>query len=803
MFRFSRNVFISGLKKIITCLILLTSQSGMSQSVFPTKLTAALNQFESTEQKEKIYLHTDKSFYLAGEICWFKAYVVDASLHKPFSLSKVAYVELLNYNSKPVLQGKISLQKGFDNGSFFLPLYLPSGSYKIRAYTNWMKNFGPEYFFEKNITVVNTLKRERDSIIHTTPGVDIQFFPEGGNLVDGISSVVGFKAVDERGKGISIEGDIVDRDKKTVAHFQSQLFGMGRFRMTAYSGNQYKAYVRTGENQLNVIDLPASIPAGYCLQVTNDLNNQLNITAYSSDKEDNRTIYLLIHTRGIVKYTKELTLTGGKTSVTIEKSLLGEGISSITLFNANQEPVCERLVFRMPSNLDISAQSEMDEYAVRKKISAFIHINNKQTDSAEASLSLSVYRTDSLQYEEGPDIRSYFYLGSDIKGSIEHPEYYFSHTGEQVDMAMDNLMLTQGWRRFKWADVLQLKKPEFEYIPEWAGHIVNGRITDRLSGQPLVNESVFLAGPAIKSQLAGCVSNKKGQLIYDFPHLMGSNVLIMQPEYRTDSNYRLEILNPFSEQYSGRRFPVFKLNSGQKDDLIFYNVGTQVENVFFLDKLMKFNLPRYKDSTSFYGEPDKKFFLDDYTRFNTMEEVVREYVNGLAVRKRQGKFYLRLLDDKLNIFYDQDPLIVLDGVPIFDASEIMALDPLKINKIEVVNRRYFLGSLVASGIFALYSYNNDMAGLQLNSHALVLEYDGLQQPREFYSPKYDQATTASKRLPDFRNVLTWQPNIVIGKSGEAKVDFYSSDRKGKYIGIVEGIDQNGVTGSTKFYFEVQ
>jgi hypothetical protein len=186
-----------------------------------------------------------------------------------------------------------------------------------------------------------------------------------------------------------------------------------------------------------------------------------------------------------------------------------------------------------------------------------------------------------------------------------------------------------------------------------------------------------------------------------------------------------------------------------------------------------------------------------------MEEVVREYVTGLSVHKRQDRFSFRIMNDALKIYFDQDPLIVLDGVPIFDATEVMAIDPLRIKKIEIVNRKYFLGSLVASGIFALYSYNNDMAGLQMNGRALILEYEGLQLQREFYSPKYDVPQASSKRLPDFRNVLVWEPDIVIGKSGEAQISFYSSDRKGKYTGVVEGLNQNGQAGSARFYFEVQ
>jgi hypothetical protein len=803
MLRFLRIIFPFIHKKFTTILLLMVCGVCLAQDPFLNKLTTSLYAHEAIESKEKIYIQTDKSFYISGEILWFKSYVVDASRNRIFSLSKVAYVEVLNRDSKPILQGKILLQKGIGSGSFFIPLSLPTGTYKIRAYTNWMKNFGADYYFEKNITIANTMKRSQDTLEQKPAAIDIQFFPEGGNLVEGIPAVVGFKAIDENGKGVNVDGDIVDQDKTMVAHFQSGLFGMGHFEINPSAGKQYKAYVRIGSNQLTVANFPGVSQKGYTLKVVSDQNN-LTISATSNYEGDNKPLYLLIHTRGLSKYANSLLLDHGKGSVTIPLSTLGEGISSITLFNANQQAVCERLYFRMPSALDLSAQSEMEEYQSRKKITTHIHLNKPILDSStSANLAMSVFRIDSLQNEAGSDIRAYLYLSSDIRGNIEHPEYYFTHQGEQYQSAIENLMLTQGWRRFKWDEVLQNADPVFEYIPEWTGHLVNARITDRLSGQPLENQGVYLAGPGIKSQLAGCVSNKNGQLLFDLPHLLGSNVIVLQAENRTDSNYRIDVSNPFSEKFSSSHYPAFKMNSTLKSDLEFYNIGTQVQNVYLLSNLIKLKAPIYSDSTSFYGEPDKKFYLDDYTRFNTMEEVVREYITGVSVHRGKDRYTFRLLNDPQKLFFDQDPLIVLDGVPIFDATEVMSLDPLKIKKIEVVNHKFFLGSVVASGIFALYSYNNDMAGLQMNSRALILDYDGLQLQREFYSPKYNASQNSSKRVPDFRNVLAWEPNIEIGKSGEAEINFYSSDRKGKYMGVVEGIDQNGVAGSTRFYFEVQ
>src|SRR5687768_13040113 len=121
------------------------------------------NQFENYRDnvlQEKLYAHTDKNFYLAGELLWFKLYYVDAGLHKPLDISKVAYIEVLDKDHRPVTQTKVSIEEGTGSGSFVLPMELNSGNYTFRAYTNWMKNFEADFYFEKPISVVNTIKNE-------------------------------------------------------------------------------------------------------------------------------------------------------------------------------------------------------------------------------------------------------------------------------------------------------------------------------------------------------------------------------------------------------------------------------------------------------------------------------------------------------------------------------------------------------------------------------------------------------------------------------------------------------------------
>ncbi len=154
--------------------------------------------------EEKVVVNTDKPDYLAGEIAWFKVYCLDAASHRPLDLSKVCYVELLDKDDRFVVQAKIALQQAEGKGSFYLPLTIATGNYKLRAYTNWMKNSGPASFFERPVTIINTLKElpsAGDRTVVPDSSNVLALFPEGGNLVQGISSVIGFQLTDREGFG--------------------------------------------------------------------------------------------------------------------------------------------------------------------------------------------------------------------------------------------------------------------------------------------------------------------------------------------------------------------------------------------------------------------------------------------------------------------------------------------------------------------------------------------------------------------------------------------------------------------------
>lgn len=782
---------------IICSGILLASLSAKAQSSDVAILQKQFANYSERSLTEKIYLHTDRNFYIPGEIVWFKAYLFNEVSQQTSAFSKVAYVDIINQNNKPFLQAKIALNDGLGNGSLYLPLNFPSGNYKIRAYTNWMKNFDAGFYFEKAITVVNTSTAAGLPAEDTTTKYDVQFFPEGGTLVKDIQSKIAFRITDQHGKGVQpCKGFIVEDGNNTPVTFSPYALGIGSFNFTPHTTSSYIAQIVLPSGDTLTQTLPPAQEAGYSMQLQKQANGQLGITVTASNTGSNAPVYLFAHTRGVVKQVTSQTLQNNKAFFNVAANVPGEGITHFTIFNSNRQPVCERIYFTQPSaKLSIEAATTEKEYARRKKVT--VNINTKP-----AHLSLAVYRIDSLQSNEHSDIYSYLWLSSDIKGNIESPGWYFNTTADSAATGLDNLMLTHGWRRFKWNDVQQIQKPAFTYLPEYTGHIINGRLTDTATRKPYAESTVYLSVPGTYTQFYAARSDEGGNLRFYTHNAYGPGELIAQADNLDGLSYNVEITSPFSEKYSQNQLPPFVIKERMKNALQQNSINAQVLRKFATEQIRQYKFPDV-DTSAFFGKPDERYLLDDYTRFTTMEEVLREYVLGVLVGRSGGKFKLMALDVPNNRLFKDNPMVLLDGVPVLDMDKIMSYDPLKVRKIELIKRRYYYGPLMLDGIVSMTTYKGNMDEFPMDPKAVILDYDGLQLQREFYSPVYETETQQNSRLADYRNLLFWSPEIITGRDGRTSVTFYTSDLSGKYKAVVEGVTADGQAGSNEFGFEVK
>ena len=796
-------------------------------------LPSLFRQYQSGVFQEKVFVHTDKTCYLAGELIWFSIYNVDEYLNKPSDISTITYVELIGSNQRPALQGAITMQHGKGNGSFLLPSSIASGMYTLRAYTAWMKNFSPDFYYRQEITVINTIKdipasspislgpptsssgpisplpspapvAPVNSSSGPSPLYDIRFFPEGGNLVYGLPSTIAFKAVDSNGAGLPCKGALLDQRNDTMAVFTASWLGMGNFAFTPREGSTYYALVTINGNTTRQ-SLPAPFSQGYTMHLSDIGGDRIKITVNTNITGGDPSIFLFIHTRHLGKVFLVNQVSNGVATFSVDKNSLGEGISHITVFNASKVPVAERLYFKPPvKRLSLQATLSQKEYNRREKVDLAVSAKDPSGHLLAADISISAFLLDTMQSIPQDNILNYLWLTSELKGRIESPQLYFEDHGDSTKAAIENLMLTQGWRRFRWEDVLQNKKPFFEFLPEMNGQVINGRILDKTTGLPVPAVTGYLSLPGKYFSFSTAVSQPDGTIrFHPGPgSMIGNNEIVVQTNAATDSNDRIDIAGPFSDKISEDRVPDLLLPAGWESQLRRRSIDVQVENSYLTDQKRRFMAGRVADTLPFYGIPDHRYSLDDYTRFVTLEEVIREYVLDVRVRRLSGKYYYRVRNSLFNVFFEDAPLLLVDGIPVFDADRLMAMDPLRIRQVDVVSHKFYTGPLASDGIVSLRTYEGDLGGYALDANAVAIQYNGLQQEREFYTPMYENKDRQNSPIPDRRNVLCWLPAAATDSLGQSRFSFYTSDLAGQFALVIQGLTADGLPGSTVLTFTV-
>lgn len=776
----------------LTFILILISCASFAQGNQLDSLNKKFNRYRKQDLQEKIYAHTDRTSYLTGEIMWFNLYYVDASFHHALDVSKVAYVELIDNTNQSVLQTKVKMNKGGGNGSLFMPATLSSGNYTLRVYTNWMKNFNPDFYFHQTVTVINPfIKLDKEAAATGAVKINAQFFPEGGDLINGLPARVGFQFTDKEGRGFNLKGAIVNERNDTISRFKAERFGLGSFSFTPQAAENYRAVVKDLKGTYQFFPIAKGKESG-CVMHVEEKENELEIQITRTNDESVPFIYLFAHAREITLKSETKFFQKDKATFTINKKDLAEGINQFTLFDDQLKPLAERLYFNKPAqDLKLSIASVQKNYTNRQKIVLNASANK------DAQFSVSVFKLDSLNSIKPQTLFEYLWLSSDLGGKIESPEFYFSEDPNAKE-ATDLLMLTHGWRRFNWNDVLT-NKNQITYAPEYRGHIINGKIFD-LNNNPAKGITTYLSSPGKVLRIYGSKSNTKGEIRYEI-NLTGNEKIIVQTNTTLDSTYHFEITPPFSDKLSNYSIPPFQLSPSLESKLINRSVGMQVQDIYYKDKINQFITP-LKDSVAFFGKPDEAYNLDDYTRFPIMEEVLREYVPGVMVRKRKDGFHFMVVDKVNKALFREDPLVLVDGMPVFDADRVMAFDPLKVKRLEVLDREYFIGPLGLHGIMSFTTYTNDLSGFPIDPKALTIDYEGLQLHREFYSPQYNNADERNNHLPDQRSLLYWNPSISGKKDKPFQVDFYTSDMPGTYQVIMQGITADGSAVSSSYTFTV-
>jgi hypothetical protein len=757
-----------------------------------------LREFHTRHPQEKLYMQFDKPFYVAGDSIWFKAYLVEASLHSLDSQSNVLYVELLN-SGNAIIQRKVLYANGVSFGDFALPDTLREGNYLVRAYTNYMRNAGEDFFFKKEIPVLNPATAGTLQLPMANPdSIDLQFFPEGGELVAfGKFNRIAFKATGQNGRGAFVEGEILDDQLKKVATFKTEHDGMGLLWLNPEAGKSYHAKIIKPYPSNRSYSLPRVNEKGYVLQV-NQAGKNITVIAFSNVSPEPVPAGIIVQCRGKVYHAQQATINPEGFFATLASDKFPEGINQLTVFDAAGRPVAERLIY-IQHNESLSLKLAIDSNAFKKRGQVTVYADAAYPNGKPAfgNFSITVYDDDRVpDTGEYPlTISSYLSLTSDLKGHVESPGYYFKDAQPETRKNLDLLMLVQGWRRFTWKDVLENTDYAQPHRHE-RGIPLSGRVMKVIGKKALRGSTLKIM--TMNGQVLVAKPDSLGKFYTDALLFYDSMDLVIQAENekgkKQPNTFLLDPLLPAAPAYSPMTdfipfvAPEYVKQQAQKN-----KIDKSLNAIMLREFTATAKRPDPVLESKMIGPVANAFKVGDLGKsYVNMLEILQSRIPGVRVDGNPPRMRIAMRG-KTNIY------ILLDGQETTQ-EVIETIAPSNIELIEI-----FQGG-TAGGRFSDKPTLNFVTRTKIMDREPIgitrIKYPGFYQAREFYAPRYD-VPEPRHDVPDNRTTLFWEPLIETNSTGRAAVSFFTADVSSTYRIVMEGITPDGCAGSATVTFRVK
>ncbi len=664
--------------------------------------------------------------------------------------------------------------------------------------------------------------------------IDLQFFPEGGDAIENMSAKMAFKALNEFGKPADVEGEIYNSKGHMVSRFKSFHQGMGAFIFTPLSNQAYTAKILKPSGIGRLYKLPQAKAEGCVLHLKHSDNKGYHFRIQSNVNEK---VHIVVHLRGKMLFANTIQLQEGMVEQTIDISEKGlSGIAQITIFDDFERPMAERLFYIFPENkLNIEIKTDKSSYTTREKVQMTLQVNDAEGEPVEGSFSIAVVDDKIITYadDKQDNILSSLMLSSDIKGKVYEPSFYFDPEEEKAKEALDYLLLTQGWRRFVWNDILQMTKKAMKQAERY--DMVVGQITNNFGEG--VKARVIVVDNEHK-KYAKLTTNEGGRFavsnLNDFKYLQ----VYAKSLDRKNKNVRINISQASRNTSSNIYGSAVSFGTVQVDPVIAET--REVNNSIALeleDSDGSQTLPETKKEyatsavwameddavaldevvTIGYGVQKKSEMTGSIVRVQAQElQGINSEVNyalqgqvaGVQVINSSGSPGSNssvLIRGTASVSVNNTPLYIVDGIPISDLSPLNAGNIESVNVLKSAASTAIYGSRAANGVIVIttkkgkygqYSRSRKYAKKLKQTHLYNSFTFG--PVKQFYIPPYGNKHIVTDSI-DQRETIYWNPTIVTDKYGKANIQFYNSDELTTFRTIVEGVGNNGLVGRAEAF----
>jgi len=770
------------------------------------------NHFKRYPQ-EKVFLHTDAGLYASGQTIWYKAYAV--AYGKPSELSNIAYIVLADSAGNAIIKNKLPMKGGLAFGNIGLPDSLKSGWYQLIGFMAWTMNFGEEGAFHKKIYVQNLSERVADPHATAENKYHIAFFPEGGDPVEGGLCNIAFKAWDAKGRPINVEGDVFTEGKKAVARIVTIHDGMGSFEIEGSFGHPNVATVIFPDRSVQTIALPDFKKQGLVLKI-NTLpadNLEVRITCGANSNNYQNVVLAAFQDNGTFN-TYPMRLSEGINLIHIKKKDFLTGILRLTLFDQQGVPEAERIAF-INNNDQLKLSLSPDSVSLNPRMRSTFTLNSSKANgkNVNGNFSVSVTDADAVSGDEAADnISSYMLMSSELTGKVYHPAYYFKNNSDTLQQQLDLVMLTNGWRRFRWdKDSVVLKNPveKSQFI---AGRIIS--YSEQLNNKNPLRVKLMVQNQDSTKYFAYVEPDSAGRFIIRDYNRAGRASILMQAVNKKDRSGKLKVslYSTYADSLQAARYsplhsafdatpPItnsFMANSQRErqerlvlQGRLLNTVNIHERRLTPTEELIKDHVKRLEtnnaESFDLISYPMPTINILDYLNGRVPGlQITHDPVIGIIFRYH-GPSVLIGSEAVRPAFYVDEAPVSLD-----DALEVPMQE---IALIRFVPPPVWFAPLNGGAIGAILIYtknsNDDRRSIHTYGQFNSYTFNGYTITREFAAPDYSKPPI--KNTTDNRTTLYWNHDLDTHR-GEAKFSFYNSDNAKHYRVIIQGMDAEGRFG---------
>lgn len=785
-------------KKLLLLFVVLLSVTMLNAQVLQDSL---LTELSTRYPQEKIYMQLDKQYYTSGETLWFKAYLFNGN--QPSKISTNLYAQLINEKGEVLDQKTMPILQAGAASHFEIPDSTKFKSLYIKAYSSWMLNFDSTMLYNRPINIINSAKKQASVKNDYT----LTLFPEGGDLMENISSRVAFNTNDNNGKPFVVQGTVVGPDGKTITDFKSNHRGMGYFEIAVQAGLIYKAIWKDPSGVQHETQLPNCKRNGATLRTT-VTNGVLKFTVQRAldANEECKELIVVAQMNHLVVYGAHLNLSKvTKATAPIPTDSLPDGIMQITLFNKLNQPIAERLVFVNNGNYffitDLSIKEQSNKARGRNTIQIDVGgdlRSNLSVSVTDAGLNPKVGAEDNIVGE--------LMLAGDLKGRVYDAGYYFSSDEDSLKQHLDLVMMTNGWRRFNWEQLMANQWPKIKYPLEdylsiqgnifglSSGELSNKMLTGLLQTSAQGGKS-FITIPVEKDgtfKMSGVYFFDTVKLYYQLSNDKNKTIL-----NKAGFSFNTGPLKPskssaaaLAKLYFGEMPPEKTLLQNlQQQKLYVSSISKKITTletvtVTATQKTAEEKLDKLYASGMFTGSNARIFAVEDdpvaQSAFSVLD-YLRGRVPGLqiSVDGASGGSISRR-GSATSVFVNEmvTDISFLQSTPMSDVAMIKVFDPP------------FFGAAGGGPGGAVAVYTKKGVASNANVQGLnTATLHGYSKIKEFYVPNYDVENIAG---PDFRTTLYWNPFVLMdAKNKRLTIPVFNNDNGNKIRVIIEGLNEAG------------